>query len=175
LAGLDIEAVEHALAARAADAALAAAPKRCHCDPDAPQHPDSPAEQVERDCCPGALAQVCVDGKCLRGTADTGGDQEKLVSACEPNRGVSLAQTRVPESTNETACFQPLLNPLDLTDTLVSADAAHTNRANARWLVADKPSSSSESHHNRPNRTYRHGPLETSQPVSRPPLSEPMM
>ncbi len=138
LAGLDIAALERAVAARAAGAALAAGPRPCECDPEAPPHPDSPVEQVETDCCPGALAQVCVDGKYLRGTADTGGDQEKLVSAFEPAHGISLAQTRVPDGTNETACFQPLLAPLDLTGTLVSADAAHTNRANALWLVGAK-------------------------------------
>src|SRR5690606_41352891 len=40
--------------------------------------------------------------------------------------------------TTESSCVQPLLAPLDLTGTAVSADAAHTTAANARWLVETK-------------------------------------
>ncbi|MCH7231590.1 ISAs1 family transposase [Glycomyces sp. L485] len=138
LTGLDVAALETLVAARAADAALAAGSIGCACDPDEPDLADSAAEQIERDCCAGALPQLCVDGKYLRGTGNSAAEQEKLVSAFEPARGITLAQVPVPEGTNETTCFGPLLAPLDLRGTVVSADAAHTTAANARWLVEDK-------------------------------------
>lgn len=138
LTGLDTAVLETLVAARAADAALTAGPIECACDHDQPDWPDAATEQAERDCCPGALPQVAVDGKYLRGTGSSAAEQDKLVSAFEPSRGITLAQVPVPEGTNETSCFQPLLAPLDLTGTAVSADAAHTTAANARWLVETK-------------------------------------
>lgn len=138
LTGLDIAALETLVAARAADAALAAGPGQCACDPDRPDRPDSAAEQTERDCCPDALPQAAVDGKYLRGTGPTAAEQDKLISAFEPSRGITLAQARIPEGTNETTCFQPLLAPLDLRGTVISADAAHTTAANAAWVIEAK-------------------------------------
>jgi predicted transposase YbfD/YdcC len=39
----------------------------------------------------------------------------------------------VDTTTNEIARFQPLLDELDLTDTVVTADAIHTQREHADW------------------------------------------
>jgi hypothetical protein len=41
-------------------------------------------------------------------------------------------------TTNEIARFRPLLDRLDLTDTVVTADALHTQREHAEWLVTAK-------------------------------------
>jgi predicted transposase YbfD/YdcC len=49
-----------------------------------------------------------------------------------------LAQTDVDHTTGEIARFRPLLNGLDLTDTVVTADALHTQREHADWLVTAK-------------------------------------
>jgi predicted transposase YbfD/YdcC len=53
------------------------------------------------------------------------------------SRGV-LAQTDVDHATNEITRFRPLLEGLDLTDTVVTADALHTQREHADWLVTQK-------------------------------------
>jgi predicted transposase YbfD/YdcC len=49
-----------------------------------------------------------------------------------------LGQTDVDAKTNEITGFQPLLDGLDLTGTVVTADAIHTQRAHADWLVSHK-------------------------------------
>jgi predicted transposase YbfD/YdcC len=54
-----------------------------------------------------------------------------------PTRAV-LAQTDVAHTTGEIARFQPLLERLDLTGTVVTADALHTQREHAEWLVTEK-------------------------------------
>ncbi len=52
--------------------------------------------------------------------------------------GAVLAQADVQATTNEIARFRPLLDRLDLTDTVVTADALHTQREHADWLVTQK-------------------------------------
>ena len=49
-----------------------------------------------------------------------------------------LGQTDVDPTTNEIARFRPLLDRLDLTATVVTADALHTQRGHADWLVTHK-------------------------------------
>ena len=50
------------------------------------------------------------------------------------SRGV-LGQAGVDGKTNEITQFRPLLERLDLTSTVVTADALHTQREHADWLV----------------------------------------
>jgi predicted transposase YbfD/YdcC len=52
--------------------------------------------------------------------------------------GAVLGQVDVDGKTNELTRFQPLLTPHDLASVLVTADALHTQREHARWLVDDK-------------------------------------
>jgi predicted transposase YbfD/YdcC len=61
-----------------------------------------------------------------------------LLAAMDHITGAVLAQTDVDGTTNEIARFQPLLQRLDLTDTVVTADALHTQREHADWLVSHK-------------------------------------
>ncbi len=49
-----------------------------------------------------------------------------------------LGQTDVDHTTNEIARFQPLLQPLDLAGRVITADALHTQREHADWLVTAK-------------------------------------
>jgi predicted transposase YbfD/YdcC len=49
-----------------------------------------------------------------------------------------LAQTGVDSKTNEITQFRPLLDRLDLTTTVITADALHTQREHADWLVTRK-------------------------------------
>lgn len=44
----------------------------------------------------------------------------------------------MPDKTTEVTGFTRLLAPFDLTDVVVTADALHTHRDHARWLVEDK-------------------------------------
>jgi predicted transposase YbfD/YdcC len=52
--------------------------------------------------------------------------------------GAVLAQTAVDHTTSEVTRFRPLLDSLDLTGTVVTADALHTQREHADWLVTHK-------------------------------------
>ena len=52
--------------------------------------------------------------------------------------GAVLAQTEVDHTTNEIARFRPLLERLDLSATVITADALHTQREHADWLVTHK-------------------------------------
>jgi len=87
-------------------------------------------EELER-----ALA---IDGKALRGSADGDGKPVHLFAALLHAEGVVVAQMAVPDKTNEIPCVKELLNPLDLHDTVVTADALHTQTDTARFLVENK-------------------------------------
>lgn len=49
-----------------------------------------------------------------------------------------MSQLRVPDKTNDITAFATLLAPFDLTGTVVTADALHTQRDHAKWLVEAK-------------------------------------
>jgi predicted transposase YbfD/YdcC len=78
---------------------------------------------------------IAVDGKTLRGSADHDGHAVKLLAAMDHTDGAVVAQRKVDAATNEITLFQPLLDRLDLTDVVVTADALHTQRAHAEYLV----------------------------------------
>jgi predicted transposase YbfD/YdcC len=85
-----------------------------------------------------ARRAVAVDGKTLRGSGHHGAAQVHLLAAMDhTSRGV-LGQADVDATTNEIARFRPLLDRLDLADTVVTADALHTQREHADWLVTAK-------------------------------------
>jgi predicted transposase YbfD/YdcC len=75
-----------------------------------------------------------VDGKRLRGSARSG-HQVHLLAALDHRDGAVLAQRDVPAATNEIAEFQPLLAGLDLASVVVTADALHTQRDHASFLI----------------------------------------
>jgi predicted transposase YbfD/YdcC len=83
---------------------------------------------------------LALDGKTVRGAhipTDTDGGgyrQPHLVSVLDLSSGAVLGQTTVAEKGNEVAAFTTLLDDLDLTDVLITADAAHTNRNHADYL-----------------------------------------
>ena len=51
-----------------------------------------------------------------------------------PHAGVVLGQTQVDGKSNEITAFAPLLDRIDLTDVLMTADALHTQRGHAEYL-----------------------------------------
>jgi predicted transposase YbfD/YdcC len=61
-----------------------------------------------------------------------------LLAAMEHANRAVLAQTDVEVTTNEITRFRPLLEGLELTGAVVTADAMHTQREHAEWLVGVK-------------------------------------
>ena len=83
---------------------------------------------------------VAVDGKAVRGTrhASADGQPVYLLAALDQRCGVVLGQVRVDGKTNEITRFAPLLEPLDLAGCVITADALHTQREHAQFLVTEK-------------------------------------
>jgi predicted transposase YbfD/YdcC len=83
------------------------------------------------------LRALAVDGKALRGAARAGGRRVHLLAALEHTSGLVLAQLDVGQKTNEVTRFRPLLDTLpDLADVVITADALHTQREHAEYLLA---------------------------------------
>jgi predicted transposase YbfD/YdcC len=83
---------------------------------------------------------VAVDGKALRGTRHASGDGQPvhLLAALDQHAGAVLGQARVDGKTNEITRFAPLLEPLGLAGCVITADALHTQREHAQFLVGQK-------------------------------------
>jgi hypothetical protein len=81
---------------------------------------------------------VALDGKTLRGSGDGDGSPCHLLSAVTHEEGVVIAQRNVGNKTNEITQAEPLLKDLDLEGKTVTADAMHTQRAFARFVVEEK-------------------------------------
>jgi len=81
---------------------------------------------------------VAVDGKTLRGSGHHRRSPVHLLAAMDHTTRAVLAQADVDDTTNEITGFRPLLDRLDLTNTVVTADALHTQRVHADWLVTVK-------------------------------------
>ncbi|MFF9914895.1 transposase [Streptomyces sp. NPDC013457] len=98
--------------------------------------------------CPGGLANLlgyapigveslALDGKSARGSRILDVPAAHLLSAVT-GAGHTVSQLRVPDRTNEITGFARLLAPFDLAGTVVTADALHTQREHARFLVEEK-------------------------------------
>ncbi|MGA5135476.1 ISAs1 family transposase, partial [Streptomyces olivoreticuli] len=98
--------------------------------------------------CPGGLADLAggspsgtdglaVDGKTARGSRTDDTSAAHLLAAVTCT-GQTVTQLRVPGRTNEITCFIALLEPFDLEGVVVTADALHTQREHARFLVEEK-------------------------------------
>ena len=81
---------------------------------------------------------VAVDGKTLRGSGHPLNPPVHLLAAMEHTSRAVLAQTEVDTKTNEITEFQPLLEGLNLAGRTITADAMHTQRQHADWLVTHK-------------------------------------
>jgi len=82
--------------------------------------------------------QLAVDGKTVRGSHDGNKKAIHLLSAVLASEGVTVAQRRVEEKTNEIPQIKPLLEPLDLKGSVVTADALHTQKETAAYIVEEK-------------------------------------
>lgn len=81
---------------------------------------------------------VAVDGKTLRGSGHGDTRTVHLLSALVHQDGRVIGQVAVGEKTNEIPKIKDLLDPLDITDAVVTIDALHTQTETARYLVEDK-------------------------------------
>jgi predicted transposase YbfD/YdcC len=65
-------------------------------------------------------------------------DHRHLLSTVTHAPSVTIAQREVDSKTTETAAFKLLLKDVDLTGTVVTFDALHSVKEQARWLAQDK-------------------------------------
>jgi predicted transposase YbfD/YdcC len=96
------------------------------------------AEQARAGRLDNQTLALAVDGKSLRGAVQEDGRPVHLFAAMVHKEGIVVAQREVDHKTNEIPEFQPLLNGLDLEGTVVTADALHTQRDHAIFLVQEK-------------------------------------
>jgi hypothetical protein len=87
---------------------------------------------------PLAGRAIAVDGKTLRGAHDLAKRPPHLLSAILHQEAVVLGQIAVEEKTNEIPKLPHLLDTLPLQGAVVTADALHTQRETARYLVEYK-------------------------------------
>jgi predicted transposase YbfD/YdcC len=78
---------------------------------------------------------VAVDGKTVRGARGVDGRAVHLLAALCHADGVVLGQRVVDGKSNEITAFAPLLDGIDVSDVIVTADALHTQREHADYLV----------------------------------------
>ena len=81
---------------------------------------------------------VSIDGKTLKGARRGDGTKVHLLSVVTHQEGLTIAQKEVAAKSNEIPTAIPLLEPLDLKGKVVTADALHTQRALARFVVQEK-------------------------------------
>jgi predicted transposase YbfD/YdcC len=74
---------------------------------------------------------VSFDGKVMRGAAKAGAKQPHLVAAVDQATGVVLGQRAVDAKSNEVTAFGPVLDTVEVTGKIVTADAPHTQRSHA--------------------------------------------
>jgi hypothetical protein len=79
---------------------------------------------------------VAIDGKTLRGSQKGKGKQVHLVSAVLHNNGEILAQTQVPEKTNEIKAVEPTLSDLNIEGAIVTGDAMFAQAEIAKLSMA---------------------------------------
>lgn len=86
----------------------------------------------------GALAQLAVDGKVLRGSGRHDGKPLQLLSAVTHHLRLTLDQIAIQEKSNEIPALKPLLKKLNLPpDGLVTADAMHCQQQSARFITQE--------------------------------------
>jgi hypothetical protein len=86
----------------------------------------------------GALAQLAVDGKVLRGSGRHDGKPLQLLSAVTHHLRLTLDQIAIEEKSNEIPAFEPLLKKLDLPPgTLITADAMQCQQKGARFITQE--------------------------------------
>jgi len=81
-----------------------------------------------------AVRVIALDGKSARGARGPDGRATHLLAAFDHDSGIVLGQTVVEGKTNEITAFAPLLDRVEVTGAIITADALHTQRAHAEYL-----------------------------------------
>ena len=77
---------------------------------------------------------IAVDGKSARGARRADERAVHLLAALDTRCGIVLGQSVVDGKTNEITAFAPLLDRVDITAAIITADALHTQDQHARYL-----------------------------------------
>ncbi|MEV5646341.1 ISAs1 family transposase [Streptomyces flaveolus] len=103
-------------------------------DGDAPDRAIGDFLQERKDPAPRSSRKViAVDGKTLRGARTAKRTATALIAAMTHN-GEVLAQRQTDGKSNEIPAFRPLLDGIDLTSAVITADALHTQHDDAAYL-----------------------------------------
>ena len=133
---VDAEALDRAvstwLVARSATASATPAP--------ATPAPATPAPATPAPATPAlgpapAGRVIAIDGKSARGARGSDGRAKHLLAAFDQASGVVLGQSVVAGKTNEINAFAPLLDRIDITGAIITADALHTQHRHADYLI----------------------------------------
>ena len=81
---------------------------------------------------------IALDGKTVRGARAGDGKAPHLLAAMITGARAVIAQKDVDAKTNEITQVRPLLDGVDITGALVTADALHVQKDTARYLVEEK-------------------------------------
>ncbi|MEU3760074.1 ISAs1 family transposase [Streptomyces albogriseolus] len=81
----------------------------------------------------GVRRAIAVDGKTVRGSRTSAQAAVSLLAAMH-HSGTVLAQRQVADKSNEIPAFAPLLDTIDLENTVVTADALHTQHQHGAYL-----------------------------------------
>jgi hypothetical protein len=81
---------------------------------------------------------IAIDGKTLKASARKGARQVHLLSAFLHRQEVVIAQVQVDIKSNEIPAVVPLLEHLDIQGAVVTADALHTQKDTAKFIVLEK-------------------------------------
>jgi predicted transposase YbfD/YdcC len=93
---------------------------------------------LEQDCTDGQPRVLNIDGKALRGSHQGAVPGVHLVAAFASKMGTALAQLQVDAKTNEHKAALQLLHLIPLEDTLVTGDAAFTQKDLCQEIVNRK-------------------------------------
>ena len=81
---------------------------------------------------------IAIDGKTVRGSHNGPRKGIHLLGAVIHKEGVVIAQEEVDEKSNEIKHVKPLLENLDIEGSVITADALHTQKEIANYLVEKK-------------------------------------
>jgi predicted transposase YbfD/YdcC len=84
----------------------------------------------------GGRRVIAVDGKTLRGSSHGSGPGRHLLAALDHAHGAVLGQVEVGAKTNEIPMFATLLDRIDITGAVITADALHAQREHAAYLAS---------------------------------------
>jgi hypothetical protein len=85
-----------------------------------------------------AARHLAVDGKAVKKARQKNGRPLHLVAAVSHESGRLVAQRPVDEKSNEITALRPMLEPLNLDEVVITADAMHAQQEAARFLTQEK-------------------------------------